>query len=437
MSYTRITARGTLNQGLSIHCRLSQSSFGAEALPCVSTRTMRVCFLSLHDHGHYDWAEEGILFDFLNASGPASGAELSVKEVPWASAAELALADDAAFDAASRDCAARWAQHFDVICVRTTWDYQEHGPRFLRRLAQVAATGIAIANAPDVIRWNFNKLYLLELERHGADIVPTVWCAPSLGSNVEQLTAGNDEAEMHFLYLLNRIRLTILAPLHFCKSSCHYADILRSLPARLSAAEFVCKPLVSAGADDTYRMHSGSADFDAQCVTVAARYADARGWMAQAFLSTIEVEGEYSLMYFDGIFSHAVQKVPKSGDFRVQTVFGGTTINADAAARDGLPLRAAADRVMAALHALRSARAQSSSASAGGSASSQASDSDCVRPPLQARVDLVRDPQSTREEPRFWLMELELIEPCLYMTQSAGRGPENFVAALRRQYPRD
>ena len=195
----------------------------------------------------------------------------------------------------------------------------------------------------------------------------------------------------------------------------------------------MCKPLVSAGADDTYRMHSDSADFDAQCVTVAARYADARGWMAQAFLSTIEVEGEYSLMYFDGAFSHAVQKVPKSGDFRVQTVFGATTINADAAARDGLPLRAAADRVMAALHALRSAWAHSASVSAGGSASSQASDS--VMPPLQARVDLVRDPRSTREEPRFWLMELELIEPCLYMTQSDGRGPENFVAALRRQYP--
>ena len=177
---------------------------------------MRVCFLSLHDHGHYDWAEEDILFNFMN--GPASGGELSVKEVPWASAAELALDDDAAFDASPRDCAARWAQDFDVICVRTTWDYQEHGPRFLRRLAQVAASGIAIANAPDMVRWNFNKLYLLELERHGADIVPTVWCAPSLGSNVEQLTAGNDEARMHFLYLLNRSRLTMFAPLHFGKT---------------------------------------------------------------------------------------------------------------------------------------------------------------------------------------------------------------------------
>ena len=48
---------------------------------------MRICFLSLHDHGHYNWAEEDILFNFIN--GQASGGDLSVKEVPWASAAEL------------------------------------------------------------------------------------------------------------------------------------------------------------------------------------------------------------------------------------------------------------------------------------------------------------------------------------------------------------
>ena len=55
-----------------------------------------------------------------------------------------------------------------------------------------------------------------------------------------------------------------------------------------------------------------------------------------------------------------------------------------------------------------------------------------ISPPLQARVDLVRDPQSAPDTPRYWLMELEAIEPCLYMQQSDGRGPANFVHALKQ-----
>lgn len=49
-----------------------------------------------------------------------------------------------------------------------------------------------------------------------------------------------------------------------------------------------------------------------------------RSMILQEYLPAIETEGEVSLIFFDGQFSHAVRKIPKSGDFRVQSDFGGT-----------------------------------------------------------------------------------------------------------------
>jgi len=138
------------------------------------------------------------------------------------------------------------------------------------------------------------------------------------------------------------------------------------------------KPVVSANADDTFVVDAGGQEVP----ELAATFAD-RAWMLQPFVDSVLAEGEHSLFYFAGRYSHAVVKRPKAGDFRVQEEHGGH-IAAEEPAGD---LRAAADAVLAALD-------------------------DTL---LQARVDLVRLADGTPA-----LMELELIEPSLYFRMDPG-----------------
>jgi hypothetical protein len=128
----------------------------------------------------------------------------------------------------------------------------------------------------------------------------------------------------------------------------------------------------------------------AQAAEIEAYFAN-RPLLIQPFERNIVDEGEYSLIYFNGRLSHAILKVPKSGDFRVQEEHGGDirAVTAEAA------LRAAGDAAMQAVG----------------------------RPLLYGRVDLVRS------GPTFRVMELELIEPALYLRMDPG-APARFADAI-------
>jgi glutathione synthase/RimK-type ligase-like ATP-grasp enzyme len=116
--------------------------------------------------------------------------------------------------------------------------------------------------------------------------------------------------------------------------------------------------------------------------------------MVQPYLPSIEREGEVSLIYFGGAFSHAIRKVPQPGDFRVQPEYRGV-ISAHAPAADE---RDAADAALAAVE----------------------------EPLLYARVDLVRGLDG-----RPVLMELELVEPDLYLRYDPG-SPARLAEAVSR-----
>ena len=99
--------------------------------------------------------------------------------------------------------------------------------------------------------------------------------------------------------------------------------------------------------------------------------------LVQPFVPEVQDPGEWSLIFLDGVFSHAVVKRPAAGDFRVQEEFGGTRHPADAPPE----LVAQAERVLA----LAGERT------------------------LYARVDgVVRGGL-------FQLLELELVEPSLFL----------------------
>jgi hypothetical protein len=153
-------------------------------------------------------------------------------------------------------------------------------------------------------------------------------------------------------------------------------DDLVSAREAFGADDLVIKPSISAGADGTYRLSSEEPiPFDVL----------EREMLIQPMMTSIASEGEFSLFHFGGQFSHAILKMPTSGDFRVQEQFGGRDVAVDVPA---------AARILA-----EAAIAVAPSA------------------PLYARTDMVRD-----NDGAFRIMELELIEPALFLNHAPDKG---------------
>ncbi|MFK8053887.1 MAG: RimK family alpha-L-glutamate ligase [Woeseiaceae bacterium] len=235
---------------------------------------------------------------------------------------------------------------FDGVIVRSTWDYQRHADAFFSVLGDIESH-TRLANDLSLMQWNMDKVYLQSMQAAGIPIVPTVF---GNGMDASKLAALLAEAD----------------------------------------SECVIKPTISAGAERTFRVPV-AAD-DAVKRSVIDGHANS-AWMWQPFLSQIVEEGEYSLFYFNGVFSHAILKKPQPGDFRVQEEFGGVITSVTPSET----MRSAADAVMGYLDAA----------------------------PLYARVDLVRG------ESDWMLIELELIEPSLYLRQDKGAS-DRFAEATRQ-----
>jgi glutathione synthase/RimK-type ligase-like ATP-grasp enzyme len=232
---------------------------------------------------------------------------------------------------------------YDAVLLRAVWDYHTRYLEFTEWLGQLDKAGIPVFNDTDLIRWNGDKRYLLELRERGVAIVPS------------QVAAG----------------------------AC-----LREVIAGLDGQQIVIKPTVSATAFHTVRGVAGS-----EQLSRAIDELPDDVYLVQPFLPEIQSEGEWSLIYLDGEFSHAVLKRPADGDYRVQDDFGGTSTLADPSAA----VRAAADAVLAAV--------------------------DSRTTPVYARIDGVV------AAGRFLLMELELIEPYLFLPQHPTAAPQ-FAAAV-------
>jgi hypothetical protein len=264
-------------------------------------------------------------------------------------AAPMAVAGWRVAEVSWRDPHVDWAR-FEAVVVRTPWDYVTDVTAFIAVLEAIDRAPTRLANDRALMVWNLDKTYLRALTARGVPIVPTLW-------------ADTYDAAQ-----------TAHAFAHF------------------DTDEIVVKPVVAAGACDTFRLDRATLarEQDALATTFAAR-----PHMIQPFVETVITSGEISLFYFGGRYSHAIRKVPKSGDFRVQEEHGGilTALMPDPV------VRSAGDAVMQALDAT----------------------------PLYARVDLV-----------WWqgapvLIECELVEPSLYLDFAAA-APQRFVDAFLDWY---
>jgi hypothetical protein len=254
---------------------------------------------------------------------------------------------------------------YDVVVVRTTWDYQVDAAAFDAALRRIDESRAVLCNPLPLMRWNMRKTYLRDLEGQGVRVLPTQWgTSPSA------------------------------------------ADLLAHLDG-LTCDEAVIKPVVGANADHAWRVGRNTPVRELE--RIAGIY-HGRDYLFQPFVEAVLTEGEFSLIYFDGEFSHAILKTPKAGDFRVQEEHGGVIRS-----RQPEPgLMDAGDRVLAAMTAVAGAGSDG-----GGAASGPA-------PPLYARADFVRT-----ADDQFAIMELELIEPSLYFRMDA-TSPERFARAVDR-----
>jgi glutathione synthase/RimK-type ligase-like ATP-grasp enzyme len=168
-----------------------------------------------------------------------------------------------------------------------------------------------------------------------------------------------------------------------------FADVLAS--RGWSGSETIVKPSIGLGSSNLLRVAPG--DPDGAGARHLAELAASGTAMVQPFIPSLAAEGELSLVWCDGELSHVVRKRPPAGEFRVQPEFGAVTA-LDTATPEQLAI---AERALALV----------------------AADA-----PLYARVDLVAGPAG-----EVWLMELELVEPTLYLAPAPGSA-ERFAAAV-------
>jgi glutathione synthase/RimK-type ligase-like ATP-grasp enzyme len=152
----------------------------------------------------------------------------------------------------------------------------------------------------------------------------------------------------------------------------------------------VVKPAISATAFMTFQTSPAQAEADQNKLDAILKNS---GALVQEFMPEIIMHGEWSLVFFAGEYSHAVVKQPQAGDFRVQTDFGGSYRAA-----------IAPPEFIAQAQALLRLVDQHL---------------------LYARVDGIE------REGQFILMELELIEPSLFLRADAA-APARFAQAIEK-----
>ena len=223
-----------------------------------------------------------------------------------------------------------WSSTQTVI-FRTTWDYFY---RFQEWEAWLSSTSkvTQMINSHSLIQWNMDKHYLRDLEERGIHI-----------------------PESRFIEVGEQTTLS---------------DLL----SETGWANCILKPCVSGTARHTYKLNAENISEHEDIFQGLIR---SEAMMLQPFLNNIVAKGEVSMIVIGGQFTHAVLKVAKGGDFRVQSDFGGSIQNYNPSVAE----REFAEKAVAA----------------------------CDPQPVYARVDIVEDNNG-----QLALIELELIEPELW-----------------------
>jgi glutathione synthase/RimK-type ligase-like ATP-grasp enzyme len=234
-----------------------------------------------------------------------------------------------------------------AVVIRATWDFHASPEAYLAWLDRLDPR--RTFNAPSLIRWNLAKTHVLDLGRRGAPVPRSI------------------------------------------DAAAEPAAIAAALDT-LALRDAVIKPLIGAsgfGVERVTRGQEGAALERARALKPTTRV------LVQEFLPEIAA-GELAGVFFDGVFSHGLRRIPAAGEFRINAQYGGRMEAAD--------LRPAVIAQMREVLALLPER------------------------PLYARIDAIANGQ------RFVVMEVEVNEPDLGMHLAPGSG-DRFAEALLARLP--
>jgi glutathione synthase/RimK-type ligase-like ATP-grasp enzyme len=241
-----------------------------------------------------------------------------------------------------------WSR-FSFLLIKSVWDYFDFYPEFLDWVKHIKSLDLPVLNDLNSILWNSDKTYLLEIQEKGFPVIA--------GKLLEKGTKFNGEA----------------------------------LKESIKSDTWVIKPLVSGGAKNTIKIKANDWESQEQKINDLLQ---TESFLIQPFIKEVAEVGEYSLIFFNGKFSHAVLKTPARDDFRVQHYFGGTIATIQPSEKMLDSCQKLVDEF--------------------------ASDS------LYVRVDGVE------VKGEFHLMELEMIEPYLFLVLDEKAIP-NYKEALRKR----
>ena len=263
---------------------------------------------------------------------------------------------------------------YDMVVIRSTWDYAQRPAEFLAWAERVSEV-TTLANPLPVVRWNTDKHYLRELDEAGIAVVPTIWLEP----------------ERHL-------------------SS-------RALHTRFPAnGDLVIKPAVSAGSRDTGRYTAIDANSRGLAIQHAKRLLEAeRTVMVQRYLTSVDTEGEHAHVFFAGEYSHSILK--------------GAMLDGPEVAIDGIYKEERTSSVQATESEIEAARTVVRTARQLLTASSHGVEVDAEKF-LYHRVDFVKD-----DDGNPVLMELEMVEPSLFFGHCEG-AVERFAEVIISRVPR-
>jgi len=217
------------------------------------------------------------------------------------------------------------------ILFRSTWDYSDRFDEFSLWLNHVSQK-TKLLNSENIIRWNMDKHYLADLQLKGVHIIPTV-------------------------YIEKGAKTT-----------------LKDIHEKTNWITTILKPCVSGAARHTYKLdYENIEDHE----SIFQKLIAVEAMMLQPFQNSIIEKGEVSLIVINGKYTHAVLKVAKKGDFRVQDDWGGTVYTYTPNKEE---IKFAENAVKA-----------------------------CIEFPIYARADITTD-----NDGKLAIVELELIEPELW-----------------------
>lgn len=253
-----------------------------------------------------------------------------------------------------------WSEgRFTVL--RTAANYAQRRDHFLAWARSVPK----LLNSPDVIAWNTDKHYLLEFERLGLPIIPTIWLEPSQGLSKHQVHTR--------------------------------------FPA---FGDFVVKPTISSAGRDVGLYTSTEAYSRMEAIDHAMDLLQAgSGVMVQRYLQEVETQGEISIVYYNGVISHTVQK-----GAMLHSAAQSVSEKIDFARKSSQEEWGWGEQVRRVIHKyLKDHSAHDSQI-------------------LYDRIDLVPDGQGS-----FYVMEVSLVEGNLYLDVTSD-AVENFADAIAQRF---